>query len=59
MCINYSNIGSKAYYFKDSLALLEQALTNYFSNRLRQERFTQMACPEFFKDLVVVRLYKI
>jgi hypothetical protein len=25
----------------------------------RQERFTQMACPEFFKDLVVVRLYKI
>lgn len=51
--IKFSNIGSKAYYFKDSLALLEQALTNYFSERLRQEGFTQMASPELFKDLVV------
>ncbi|XP_071155770.1 serine--tRNA ligase, mitochondrial-like isoform X3 [Mytilus edulis] len=51
--IKFSNIGNRAFYFKDSLSLLEQALTNYFSERLRDDGYTQLTCPEFFKPLIV------
>ncbi|XP_063423591.1 serine--tRNA synthetase-like protein Slimp isoform X2 [Mytilus trossulus] len=51
--IKFSNIGNRAFYFKDSLALLEQALTNYFCERLRHDVYTQLTCPEFFKHLIV------
>lgn len=51
--IKFSNIGNRAFYFKDSLALLEHALTNYFCERLRHDGYTQLTCPEFFKSLIV------
>ncbi|XP_052093642.1 serine--tRNA synthetase-like protein Slimp [Mytilus californianus] len=51
--IKFSNVGNRAFYFKDSLALLEHALTNYFCEGLRHDGYTQLTCPEFFKSLIV------
>ncbi|KAL5012984.1 hypothetical protein ScPMuIL_011535 [Solemya velum] len=51
--IKFSNVGSRAFYLKGELALLEQSLISFVSKMLEERGFFQLTCPEFLRSLVV------
>ncbi|KAL3872240.1 hypothetical protein ACJMK2_040176 [Sinanodonta woodiana] len=51
--VKFSNVGPRAYYTQEKLALLEQNLLRYFSRRLEVDGFVNWTCPEMFKPVVV------
>ncbi|KAK3609125.1 hypothetical protein CHS0354_036035 [Potamilus streckersoni] len=51
--VKFSNVGPRAYYLQEKLALLEQNLIRYFSRRLEVDGFIHWTCPEMFKPVVV------
>ena len=50
----YSDVLEGTYYLKGDLVLLEQAILQYFSERLEAMDLGQLSCPDMVKTVMMV-----